>query len=70
MLLLIKIDQALRTQGYEAYSPKCSMANAGPPRSHENELPPRLFSHQCLEEEFSEVGTVFSLIAHGEEILQ
>src|ERR687897_752635 len=25
------------------------MALAGPPRSHENELSPRLFSHQCLE---------------------
>src|SRR5215217_7844532 len=25
------------------------MALARPPRNHENELPPRLFSHQCLE---------------------
>jgi hypothetical protein len=31
------------------------MALGGPPRSHENELPPRLFSHQYLEEEFSEL---------------
>src|SRR5215211_8536896 len=31
------------------YSPKCFMALAGPPRSHENGLPPRLFSHQSLE---------------------
>jgi hypothetical protein len=30
------------------YSPKCSMALDGPPRSHENGLPPSLFSHQCL----------------------
>lgn len=30
------------------------MALAGPPRSHENELPPRLFSRQCLEVWFSE----------------
>src|SRR5215213_2252235 len=37
------------------YSPKCFMALAGPPRSHENGLPPSLFSHQCVEEEFSEV---------------
>jgi hypothetical protein len=28
------------------------MALAGPPRSHENELSPRLFSHQCLEKLF------------------
>src|SRR5215213_9860779 len=28
------------------------MALAGPPRSYEKELPPRLFSHQCLEGEF------------------
>src|SRR5688572_32853488 len=26
------------------YSPKCSMAHAWPPRSHENELTPRLVS--------------------------
>src|SRR5215217_2119883 len=25
------------------------MALAGPPRSYEKELPPRLFSHQCVE---------------------
>ena len=25
------------------------MALGGPPRSHENELPPRLSSHQCVE---------------------
>src|SRR5688500_16296224 len=31
------------------------MALAGPPRSHENKLPPRLFSHQCLEYEFCEL---------------
>jgi hypothetical protein len=31
------------------------MALGGPPRSHENELPPRLFSHQCVEEEFLEL---------------
>jgi hypothetical protein len=38
------------------YSPKCSMARRqGPPRSHENELPRRLFSHQWLEGNFSEV---------------
>src|SRR5215216_3504638 len=30
------------------------MVLAGPPRSHEKELPPRLFSHQCLEGEFCE----------------
>jgi hypothetical protein len=30
------------------------MALAGPPRSHENELPPWLFSHQYLEGKFSE----------------
>src|SRR5215217_2447309 len=28
------------------------MTLAGPPRSHENELPSRLFSHQCLEKLF------------------
>ena len=28
------------------YSPKCSMARRGPPRNHEDELPPRLFSNQ------------------------
>src|SRR5215212_5900819 len=38
------------------YSPKCSMAVAGPPRNHEKELPPRLFSHQCVEGEFCEVA--------------
>jgi aryl sulfotransferase len=37
------------------FSPKCSMTLAGPPRSHENGLPSRLFSHQCLELVFSEV---------------
>src|SRR5215208_7656555 len=31
------------------------MALGGPPRSYENGLPPKLFSHQCVEEEFSEV---------------
>src|SRR5215212_4883574 len=31
------------------------MALAGPPRSYEKELPPRLFSHQCLEEKFCEL---------------
>ena len=38
-----------------SYSPKCSMARQGPPRSYENELPPRLFSHQCLEVAFYEL---------------
>src|SRR5919107_2136464 len=31
------------------------MALGGPPRSHENELLPSLFSRQCLERPFSEV---------------
>src|SRR5215216_1218162 len=31
------------------------MALAWPPRSHENELPPSLFSHQCVEGNFSEL---------------
>ena len=35
------------------------MTLAGPPRSHETELL-RLFSHQCLEGEFSEVRTARS----------
>src|SRR5215208_6538664 len=30
------------------------MALARPPRNHEKELPPRLFSHQCLEGKFCE----------------
>jgi hypothetical protein len=37
------------------FSPKCSMTPAGPPRRHENEVPPRLFSRRCLEEGFSEL---------------
>src|SRR5919107_2967684 len=37
------------------YSPKCSMARQGPPRSYENELPQRLFFHQCREGEFCEL---------------
>src|SRR5215217_908209 len=31
------------------------MALAGPPRSHENGLPPSLFSHQCLSGQSCEV---------------
>src|SRR5215217_1475666 len=31
------------------------MARGGPPRSHENELPPRLFSRQCVEGELCEL---------------
>jgi hypothetical protein len=34
------------------------MALGGPPRSHENELPPRLFSHQCMEGVFCELRLV------------
>jgi hypothetical protein len=45
----------LEGQPGRPYSPKCSMALAGSPRSHENEPLLRLFSHQGLEEVFSEV---------------
>jgi hypothetical protein len=46
---------ALSTPLSRAYSPKCPMALAGPPRNHEKELPPSLFLHQCLEEEYCAV---------------
>src|SRR5215212_2857182 len=32
------------------------MALAGPPRSYEKELPPRLFSHQCVERLYEKVS--------------
>src|SRR5215211_5782426 len=38
------------------------MALGGPPRSYKKELPPRLFSHQCLEGGFSEVGLSLLLL--------
>jgi hypothetical protein len=51
----------------EAYSPKCSMALAGTPRSYENELPRRLFSHPCLEAKFSELRGIRSGRRYGGE---
>jgi hypothetical protein len=47
------------------YSPKCSMTLAEPPRSHENELPPRLISHQCVEGKFSEVHIQDAVFPHS-----
>jgi hypothetical protein len=38
-----------RKQGDKPTLDECFMALAGPPRRYENELPPRPFSHQCVE---------------------
>jgi hypothetical protein len=46
--MIAEQGMALRNTMLLLYSPKCSMALAGPPRSHENELLPWLFSHQCF----------------------